>query len=174
MNNPMKYLDNLIQSWDTAIKLGAGRDYSVCTIWGVDGQSYCLLDVFRERLEYPDLKRMAIQLAESWQPNAILIEDKASGQMLLQDMRREGRFPVIPIRPVQDKVTRFAGVTPLFEAGRVFLPHHGQGHPWLAEYEAELLGFPNTRHDDQVDSTSQFLNWMRQHEWGDTVRVRQV
>lgn len=162
----------IVQSWDTAIKTGEGRDFSVCTVWGIVEQGYYLLDVFREQLEYPDLKRTAISLAKEWNPHAILIEDKASGQMLLQDMRREGSFPVIPIHPLQDKVTRFAGVTPLFEAGRVYLPHHTAETAWLAEYEAELLGFPHARHDDQVDATGQFLHWARQRQSG--ARIRRV
>lgn len=162
----------LVQSWDTAIKTGEGKDYSVCTIWGMDMQNYYLLAVFRKRLEYPDLKRMALSLAQEWKPHAILIEDKASGQMLVQDMQREGNFPVIPIHPQHDKVTRFAGVTPLFEAGRVHLPHHNPDTAWLADYEAELFGFPHIPHDDQVDATSQFLHWARQRYNGP--RIRQI
>lgn len=171
----MPLFNTIIQSWDTAIKTGEGRDFSVCTIWGITDQGYYLLEVVRKRLEYPDLKRMAITLAHKGKPNAILIEDKASGQMLLQDMQREGGFPVIAIRPHLDKIIRFAAVTPLFEAGRVYLPHPSPGNAaWLADYEAELLGFPHTTHDDQVDSTSQFLNWVRQRQWGDMLRIRNI
>lgn len=149
---------NIIQSWDTAIKSGLGNDYSVCTSWAITDDAYYLLDVFAHRMEYPALKKNCIALAEKWQPNAILIEDKASGQSLIQDLRLSSKLPVLPISPTSDKITRFARVTPLFESGKIFLP---QNAPWLADYEAQLLGFPNITHDDMVDSTSQFLNWVR-------------
>lgn len=158
----------IIQSWDTAIKSGSNNDYSVCTTWAVLDNVYYLLDVTAQRLEYPALKRSCGSLAEKWQPNAILIEDKASGQSLLQDMRLSTKFPVLAITPVADKITRFARVTPLFESGKIFLP---ESAPWLVDYEAQLLGFPNITHDDMVDSTSQFLNWMRDKK-GAGPRVR--
>ena len=96
--------------------------------------------------------------ASAWQPDAILIEDKASGQQLLQDLRRETQLPIIAINPEADKITRFAACSALIEAGRVYLPTQAA---WLTDYEAEILTFPNAAHDDQVDSTSQFLNWMK-------------
>ena len=161
-------MTQIIQSWDTAIKTGDACDYSVCTTWAVKKEGYYLLDVLREKLEYPSLKRQLVQCAEQWNPHAILIEDKASGQMLLQDMQEE-QLPVIGIMPKQDKVTRFAAVTPLFEAGKVFLPKNSV---WLTDFEAELLAFPHAPHDDQVDSVSQFLHWMREKSKEKTARVR--
>jgi predicted phage terminase large subunit-like protein len=149
----------IVQSWDTAIKSGSGNDYSVCTTWVETENAYYLLDVVALRLEYPALKSTCIALAEKWEPNTILIEDKASGQSLLQDLRLAKKFPVIAITPNADKITRFARVTTLFEGGKIYLPKQAA---WLADYEAELLGFPNITHDDMVDSTSQFLNWARQ------------
>lgn len=146
-----------IQSWDTAIKSGNGNDYSVCTTWAVADEGYYLIDVVALKLEYPALKRMCAELAEKFRPSAILIEDKASGQSLLQDMRAT-KLPVIAINPNADKITRFARVTPLFEAGKIFLPHRAS---WLADYEMQLFGFPNAAHDDMIDSTSQFLNWVK-------------
>ena len=97
-----------------------------------------------------------MSLAAKWHPDAILIEDKASGQSLVQDLRAETRLPVIAIRPVADKLTRMSTQSPAIEAGRVFLP---EAAPWLNDYEAEMTGFPNSAHDDQVDMTSQFLRW---------------
>jgi len=77
----------------------------------------------------------------------------------LQDLRLATKFPLIAINPNADKITRFARVTTMFEAGKIYLPKRAA---WLADYESQLLGFPNITHDDMVDSTSQFLNWVRQ------------
>lgn len=151
----------VVQSWDTAIKATERSDYSVCTTWGIRTDGFYLLDVLRQRLEYPELKHQLVLSAMQWQAEAVLIEEKASGQMLLQDMRRETNLPVIAITPKQDKVTRFASVTPLFEAGRVFFPYATGNIFWLAELERELFCFPSSPHDDQVDSISQFLQWIK-------------
>lgn len=159
------YFGVVVQSWDTAIKAGERSDYSVCTVWGVRPEGYYIVDVLRKRMEYPELKHQVIMTAKRWLPSAILMEDKASGQMLLQDMRRES-LPMIGILPRQDKTTRFAAVTPLFEAGKIYFPHPSVDTPWLADLEAELLTFPSTRHDDQIDSISQFLHWVREREGG--------
>jgi predicted phage terminase large subunit-like protein len=160
----------IVQSWDTAIKAGKQHDYSVCTTWCYGEERYVLLDVFRKKLEYPLLKKAVEEQAARYQPDAILIEDKASGQSLLQELRGTLPFPLIPIRPTQDKLTRFAGITPLFEGGKVFLT---KGAGWLGDYETELLAFPNGVHDDQADSTSQALSWIKKKEMGG-MRVRRV
>lgn len=146
----------IVQSWDTAHKAAALNDPSVCGTWAETEDGFYLLDVMRARLAYPDLKRAAEGLAEKWRPDAILIEDKASGQSLVQDLRASGRLPVIAIRPESDKLTRMSTVSPVIEAGRVFLPERA---PWLHDYEMEMMQFPNAAHDDQVDMTSQFLRW---------------
>jgi predicted phage terminase large subunit-like protein len=148
----------IYQSWDTAIKAGSNNDFSVCTTWGEVDNGLYLLDVFARKMEYPELKRSLISLAQKWQPEALLIEDKASGQSLLQDLRKETKLPALAVQATKDKVSRFAAVTALIEAGRVWLP---QNATWLTDYENEILGFPNYAHDDMVDSTSQFLNWVR-------------
>lgn len=147
-----------IQSWDTGVKGGARHDASVCLTFGeCDGKNY-LLDTRVMRLEYPDLKRMVYMLAEQWQPDAILIEDKASGQQLLQDVRRETQLPLIARMPKGDKITRFAAVSAMIEAGRVALPEQA---PWLSDFEQEILLFPHGEHDDQVDALTQYLDWIR-------------
>ncbi len=151
----------IVQSWDTAFKPGQLNDPSVCLTWGeVTNGDLFLLDVQRRRLEYPDLKRTARSLADKWRPMAILVEDKGSGQSLVQDMRRESRWPVIAIDPEGDKTTRLSVVSPYIEAGRVHLP---ESAPWLADYETELTLFPAAAHDDQADATSQFLGWIATH-----------
>ena len=146
----------IVQSWDTAFKGGALNDPSVCGTWAETESGFYLLHVARRRLEYPALKRAAMSLAAKWSPDAILIEDKASGQSLIQDLRAETRLPVIALRPEADKLTRMSTASPAIEAGRVFLPKTAA---WLEDYEAELAIFPNGAHDDQVDMTSQFLRW---------------
>jgi len=152
--------EGVVQSWDTAIKAHKDSDYTVCTTWWRGRGGYYLLDVLRERMEYPALRRAVMQQAERWgaKLEAILIEDKASGQSLLQDLRRETSLPLIAIVPLRDKVTRLAAVSPLFESGKVLFPEDAL---WLAELKRELLTFPSGSHDDQIDSCSQYLNWAR-------------
>lgn len=149
------------QSWDTAIKAGAGHDASACATFGFDGTTHRLLDMRVLRLEYPELKRSIVELAQRYAPEAILIEDKASGQSLLQDLRRESDLPLIAIQPKGDKILRVARITPMLEAGRVALPRHA---PWLAAFEREISAFPNGSHDDQVDAMTQYLLWMHEHQ----------
>ena len=147
-----------VQSWDTAIKNGENNDASVClTFFEASGKSY-LVDVKRFKYEYPDLKKIFFALAAQWNPDAILIEDKASGQQLLQDARRESAHPVIAMKPKDDKFTRFSGVCAMIEAGRLHLPENA---PWLADFEAELFTFPDSKHDDQVDALTQYLHWIK-------------
>jgi predicted phage terminase large subunit-like protein len=155
-------VENTVQSWDTAIKSGEQHDASVClTFVEVDGRSY-LRDSRVMRLEYPDLKRVFYSMTSEHKPNMILLEDKASGQQLLQDVRRESHLPLLGIRPKSDKVTRFAAVSAMIEAGKLVLP---QQAPWLADFEAELFSFPNGAHDDQVDALTQYLDWKRSQAW---------
>jgi len=147
----------VIQSWDTASKAGELNDYSVCTTWLMKGDDYYLLDVLRERLDYPHLKMRVIEMAHRYAAHSVLIEDKGSGIQLIQDLRYEktGVRP-IPRKPEADKITRMSNQSPHIEAGQVFLP---ESAPWLDEFKAEIMAFPNGRFDDQVDSLSQFLGW---------------
>lgn len=147
----------IVHSWDTAYKGGAGDDWSVCTVWGEADTGYYLIDLWRGRVEFPELKRQAVALNDRDRPAAILVEDAASGQSLIQELRRGTSLPVLPVRPDRDKVTRLAAVTPLIEAGKVMLPERA---PWLADYIDEMAAFPSGEHDDQVDSTSQALGWL--------------
>ncbi len=162
--------ERIVQSWDTAIKSGSHNDASSCLTFAEhQGKSY-LLDAQSMRAEYPDLKRTFYALAERFKPHAILIEDRASGQQLLQDARRENALPLIAVNPKGDKVTRFAAVTALMEAGRVLLPEQA---PWLADFESELFSFPAGAHDDQVDAFTQYLDWLRGSTWG-KLRIRPI
>ena len=150
----------ILQSWDTANKSGDLNDFSVCTTWGVFKKHYYLLDISRKRLTFPDLKREVGRLAQLFSPRVILIEDKASGTQLIQDLKREGRHPITPYSPPSgaDKIMRLHAQTAVFENGQVLLPKEA---PWLTDYIAELTGFPGSRYADQVDSTTQALDYLQ-------------
>ena len=151
--------DRIVLSWDTANKAQEWNDFSVCTVWGQAGKFFYLLDVFRERLTYPALKQKVIELGKRYSNSTTVIEDKASGTQLLQDVRLE-LFGVHAYEPPSgaDKPTRLHMQTTMFEQGLVLLP---ESAPWLGDYVAELVGFPGTKFDDQVDSTTQALAYMR-------------
>ena len=118
------------------------------------------MNVTRERYDYPRLRDAAVALAQRYQPTAILIEDASTGIALTQELREAGRFVVRAIPVERDKVTRLWLQQAKFEAGLVHFPRSA---PWLAALEAELLAFPQAKHDDQVDSLSQALAFQA---WG--------
>lgn len=120
--------------------------------------------------EFPDLKRRAIALHERWRSLATLVEDKGSGTSLLQEMRATG-LPAIPFQPSGDKVMRMHAQSVRFEAQSVYLP---RAAPWLDELVAELLAFPAGRHDDQVDSISQALEWAAERRTRPQPRIRRL
>lgn len=156
----MPKFDSIMQSWDTASKVSELSDYSVCTTWGIIGhdpstRQLYLLDVLRARLEYPDLKRAIVDMAQKHNASTVLIEDAASGIQLVQELRYQGLYGVTPIKPKGDKVLRMQAQTPTIEGGRVFLPDHAA---WLATYLHELEMFPSGKYDDQADSTAQALS----------------
>lgn len=148
----------VVQSWDTGVKAGAVHDASACATFLQHEGVHYLMDMLEVRLEYPALKRLMVAHAARFCPQVILVEDKASGQSLLQDLRRETDLPWLAHQPRGDKLARLVRVSPLLEAGKVSLPHHA---PWLAGLETQLLQFPGGRHDDMVDAISQYLNWVR-------------
>jgi predicted phage terminase large subunit-like protein len=164
-------INRIVQSWDTAFKTKTHNDFSVCTTWADTDQGFYLLDCWKEKVEFPDLKRMVVSLHQKFGAHAVLVEDKASGQSLIQELKRETKIPLIPVQKGagDDKISLAFAVTPLIQAGRVFLP---EGAPWLADYIASHAGFPNAAHDDDVDSTTQALSFMshgtgrHQFAWG--------
>lgn len=160
--------DQIVQSWDTASKADELNDFSVCTTWLIRNNAYYLLDVFRERLDFPDLRKAVVDLKRRFRPTAILIEDKGSGTPLIQVLRESGDVYSIPVLPTKDKIVRAASQCATIEAGQVFLPEVA---PWLGELQAEVSAFPQSRHDDQVDSMSQFLIWAEAREY-DCPRIR--
>jgi predicted phage terminase large subunit-like protein len=141
------------QSWDTASKAGAENDWSVCTTWLRHENKYYLMDVLRDRFDYPNLKARAISYARAYNPEKILIEDTGVGPALISELQKLG-LSAIAIKPEHDKLTRMSIQSGKFESGQVFFPIQA---PWLTELEAELFAFPNIRYDDQVDSISQAL-----------------
>jgi len=147
-----------VQSWDTANKASELSDYSVCTTWGIKSKHLFLLSVFRRRLEYPDLKRAVREQQNLLQASAVLIEDKASGTQLIQELIADGSHGVTRYQPTTDKIMRLHAQTALIENGFVYIPETA---PRLDEYLHELTVFPKGKHDDQVDSTAQFLDWFR-------------
>ena len=151
--------EQVVQSWDTAIKTSKSADYSVGITIGMAENKLYVVDVVRGKFEYSDLKKQIIAAAEKHKPQAILIEDKAAGQQVLQDLRSETKLPIIGVNPKQDKITRFAAITPQIEAGRlIILSDNG----WFEGFEAELLSFPDSPNDDQVDALTQIFEWIRQ------------
>jgi predicted phage terminase large subunit-like protein len=148
----------VVQSWDTAAKGGPDNDWSVCTTWCVtnDCQFY-LLDVWRGRVDYPTLKVKVRELAKQWSAHQVLIEESGTAIGLLDELRHQVRG-LTPIKPDKDKQTRMSIASASFEAGQIYFPQRAS---WLPELEAELFTFPGSRHDDQVDSISQAINYTK-------------
>lgn len=147
-------------SLDAAGKTGLKNDPSVFTVWARKGEEHYLLDVIREKLEFPDLKKKTKILLNKWQPNAMLIEDASSGTALIQDLKSETPFNIIGIKLFSNmgKTVRLESCVAMIEAGQVFLPNAAS---WVENYRSELMKFPSGEHDDQVDSTSMYLNYIR-------------
>jgi predicted phage terminase large subunit-like protein len=150
--------DRIVQSWDTANKATELSDFSVCTTWGVKGRDLFLLGVFRRRLEYPALKRAVREHQMQFSATQVLIEDKASGTQLIQELIADGCYAVTRYQPTTDKIMRLHAQTAVIENGFVHIPETAA---WLAEYLHEMTIFPKGKHDDQVDSTAQFLDWLK-------------
>lgn len=152
---PEKF-DQKIQSWDTANKDTELANYSVCTTWGLKGQHVFLLDVFRRKLDFPGLKRAVREQAALHNATVVLVEDKASGTSLIQELRADNFFKAQAAPALDgDKVMRLHGQTAKIEGGSVL--------PWLDTYLHELVSFPNSTNDDQVDSTVFALAWHTSH-----------
>ena len=145
--------DRVVQSCDTANKATELSDFSVCTSWGISGKDLYLLHVLRKRMEYPELKRAVCQQAEAFNATVVLIEDKASGTQLIQELVELGLHAVTRYQPQSDKIMRMHAQTTMIENGFVHLPKEAG---WRADYLHELTVFPGGKYDDQVDSTAQF------------------
>jgi predicted phage terminase large subunit-like protein len=146
-----------VASWDTASTLSETADYSVGTVWGAKGLEFYLLDRVRGRFEVPALRQQITALAQRWKVDQTIVEDGDMGRAIVQDLRRSGSYDILLKKVRLDKQARFLMQSARFESGQVHVP---QDAPWLAEWLDELLAFPNGRHDDQVDSTSQALDYL--------------
>jgi predicted phage terminase large subunit-like protein len=153
----------VLQSWDTAFEKSNRADYSACTTWGVFYQpddtgvmqaNIILLNAFRQRMEFPLLKKKAVEEFKEWEPDSIIIEKKASGAPLIYEMRAMG-IPVQEFTPSKgnDKISRLNAVSDIFASGRVWIP----GTQWAEEVVDEVASFPGGEHDDYVDSVSMAL-----------------
>lgn len=158
--------DNIYHSWDTAFKTKEANDPSAGLIIGVksDKRAY-LLHVINQRLDYPALRKTMLDMQSSYPASVILIEDKASGQSLLQELRI-ARLPVKDIQPDGDKYNRAYSSTEFCATNRFILPANADIAPWLPEYEKQLFFFTGNpkldkNHDDMVDATSQFINYFK-------------
>ena len=128
---------------------------------GPDVDGAYLLDAYAEPVKYVEQVAQVKRMADRWKARVVLIEDQSTGQAMIPDLqaaRDWSRAPITAVHPVKDKVTRLSVCTPQLRDGQCWLPEHGSA-PWLAEYEAEVTFFPQGRFADQVDATSQFLNW---------------
>lgn len=145
---------NVYQVWDTSFKEGEENDFSVCLTFGLGESGYYLISRFKKKVDFPTLEKTAILLANQYKPQQIFIEDKASGQSLIQVLRKRTTLPIKAVKADRDKVARLNAVSGYIEAGRLILP---EGEPWLEDYIEELTTFPAGKHDDQVDATVHFL-----------------
>jgi predicted phage terminase large subunit-like protein len=157
-STPPEKFKRIVQSWDTSFKTGATNDYSVCATIGETENGFYLLALFRDKVEFPELKRQVGQQADFWKPSEIYIEDRASGQSLIQELKLATSYPVIAVQVDRDKETRAASTTGYYEAGKIFFP---EGVTWVASLEDELASFPGGLYDDCVDAISQALNRLR-------------
>jgi predicted phage terminase large subunit-like protein len=151
--------DLCVQSWDTASKADPSNDYSVCTTWGHNEGAWYLLDLYRGRLEFPKLKEKILFLREHWSAEKVLIEDSSSGLSILQQLRTEKRREgIVAIQPQGSKAERLEAQLDMLYDGRV---RFDPSRSFWRELLNEMRAFPDGRHDDQIDSISQFLKWIR-------------
>jgi predicted phage terminase large subunit-like protein len=156
---------HIIQSYDTAFLKKETADYSAITTWGVfyptedSGPNLILLDALKERLEFPELKRRALEQYYYWRPDTVVIESKASGLPLTYELRKSG-IPVVNFTPSKgnDKHSRVNAVAPLFESGQIWAPDHR----FAEEVVEECAAFPYGDNDDLVDSMTQAVMRFRQ------------
>ena len=164
-----KEFDFFVHSWDTAIKISEKADYTVGTIWGVLQNKYYLVQMIRKKLAYSDLKNEIEKQIHKYMPRFVLIEDKASGQQIIQDLKLSGFRNIKAIKPFLDKLTRFASITHFFENGIALIPAKSVFNRVLI---SEITNFQNSKNDDIVDSVSQFLNFIKQQHGKNQAQIR--
>lgn len=155
-------VEAVAQFWDCAHKVGIDNDYSVCSTWAKTRSGLYVLNVFRKKMEAPELEAMCQAQFNKYRPSAVVIEDKASGIGLIQNLRRKTTMPIIPWNPGQrDKQARASAATPTVEAGNVYL---NQDADWLDDFIKEHERFPLGQHDDIVDTTSMAIEYFAKYD----------
>jgi predicted phage terminase large subunit-like protein len=149
----------IVAGVDSSFGKGVASDFSAIVTVGADDRFLYVLDAARGRWEFSDLLAAIRREAAEWTPAAVLVEDSASGQSAVQELRRSTQLPLVPVRPLGSKVARAESVSPLFEAGRVLFP--AQALPWRDELVEELAAFPTGRHDDMTDALVYALDRLR-------------
>jgi predicted phage terminase large subunit-like protein len=151
--------DRKICSWDFTFSKSDTSDYVVGSVWGQKGNEFYLVDVYRKKADFLQSIEM-IKLASKEHPDCTchLVEDKANGPAIISSLKEHTELCIVPISPTDSKITRSLTVQPHWEAKRVYAPHMAH---WLPEWESEVARFPVGKHDDQVDSMTQALNYLR-------------
>lgn len=162
MGRPLR----VICSWDTAFKTKQESDFSVCTVWAEYKEGFFLIDFFMGKVEYTELKQNIELKHKANYAHWSIIEDKASGQSAIQELKRMN-IPIKPVTPDKDKISRANQITPPFESGNVYFPYEN----YTDKIIDQMTGFPNTTHDDIVDSITQFFNWARETTAGSPIIV---
>jgi predicted phage terminase large subunit-like protein len=168
-NKPLPECSAVYQSYDTAFEEGEHNDFSVRTTWGVftresdNKQCVILLERMKERLSFPKLLENTLASYREYKPDRLIIEKAASGIPLIQEMRKRG-VPVAPIKPIGSKIARAHAAAIVLEQGSVYYVERA----WAEDLLDECAAFPNTVHDDQVDSTVNMLSYFRRVHLVDT------
>ena len=156
------WFQRIVHSWDTGFDDSPTSDFSVCTVWGFREGDWYLLDVYRKRLKYPDLRDAVLRLQHGWRADKVIIERAGTGIPLWQELARlKKQLRPVMYTPRLSKEERMRGQLGLIEDGRILLPDEA---PWLEAFLSECRAFPNGRNDDQVDSMSMFLEWSMYHD----------
>jgi predicted phage terminase large subunit-like protein len=158
---PLPSFTRVVMSCDTAFKSKETSDYSVACVLAEFEKGVFILDMVRGRWGFPQLKATMEQLALKWRPTAVLIEDAASGQSLIQEFQQHTSFPIRPVTPDGDKLSRAHTIVPRWEANRIYAI---EGAPFVPDFLAELHAFPKSVHDDQVDAFVQGVRYLT--TWG--------
>lgn len=155
---PSQRPKSIIQSWDMAFKGGKDNAYNVCQTWFEYENGYYLVDVFREQMDFPQAKSMVVAKDSEFDAQKVLVEDKANGTPIMQELKIQTKINFVAIVPKGDKIERAHSCSPTFESGNVYIKRN---EPWTAAYVEEITTFPNSKFADQMDTTSQYINYMR-------------
>jgi len=160
--------DEIVQSWDLAVDSKANSDYVAGQVWGRKGANHYLLKRIKKRMSFIESVEMIKQMSMSYpEARRIYIEKRANGQAVIETLAKE-IGGIVPVIPKESKVSRASAITPYFEAGNIYVPNE-QLDKNIEDYITEFMKFPNSDHDDEVDSTTQYLNEIRYRNSGKIV-----